>query len=187
MDTYRSTRTCANQAERCRAYVVAGSDGDIALAHQCVRPTSSSRFLLAKPARVITVYDRPPSHVIPDIPKASTLMDIDGNYSARLHAATLLCPRLVVGGGALSDAAICPSVRLSHALGSRRVHFMATVTIEHWLSSTFRSSNTNLLTRPAGITSNFSSRAFLCLHLLLGTLYLHTFVLSIPYPPLNAT
>ena len=27
----------------------------------------------------------------------------------------------------------------------------------------------------------------LCLHLLLGTLYLHTFVLSTPYPPLNVT
>ena len=81
-----------------RTWLLAVTAISRSLAHQCVRPTSSSRFLLAKPARVITVYDRPPSHVIPDIPKASTLMDIDGNYSARLHAATLLCPRPVVGG-----------------------------------------------------------------------------------------
>jgi len=31
------------------------------------------------------------------------------------------------------------------------------------------------------------SNIVLDVHLLLGTLYLHTFVLSIPYPPLNAT
>jgi len=41
--------------------------------------------------------------------------------------------------------------------------------------------------RPAGITSNFSSRAFSLSDLVLGTLYLHTFVVSIPYPRLNAT
>ena len=32
--------------------------------------------------------------------------------------------------------------------------------ISHYLQSTLRSSNTDLLTRPPGITSNFSSRAF---------------------------
>jgi len=55
--------------------------------------------------------------------------------------------------------------------------------ISHYLPSrSLRSSNTNLLTRPAGITSNFSSGLFcVC-----TTLYLHTFVLSLPYPPLNA-
>ena len=61
--------------------------------------------------------------------------------------------------------------------------------ISHYLPPIcLRSSNANLLTRPAGITSNFSSRAFsvsapstnrnsIC----------HTFVLSISYPSLNAT
>ena len=38
------------------------------------------------------------------------------------------------------------------------------------------------------LLATFPLGPFLCLHLLLiGTLYLHTFVLSIPYPPLNAT
>ena len=37
------------------------------------------------------------------------------------------------------------------------------------------------------LLATFPPGPFLCLHLLLGTLYLHTFVLSIPYPPLNAT
>jgi len=38
------------------------------------------------------------------------------------------------------------------------------------------------------LLATFPLRPFLCLHLLLiGTLYLHIFVLSIPYPPLNAT
>jgi len=49
----------------------------------------------------------------------------------------------------------------------------------HYLPSR---SNTNLLTRPT-----FPLGPFLCLHLLLGTLYLHTFVLLTPYPHLNAT
>jgi len=45
--------------------------------------------------------------------------------------------------------------------------------ISHYLPSrSLRSSNTNLLTRPPGIASNFSSRAF-SLHLLLGTLPAH--------------
>ena len=58
--------------------------------------------------------------------------------------------------------------------------------ISHYLPPrSLRSSNTNLLTRPAGITSNFSSWAF-CVSAPStwnGTLYLHTFVLSTPYPP----
>ena len=61
--------------------------------------------------------------------------------------------------------------------------------ISHYLPSrSLRSSDTNL-TRPLHITSNFASLRglFLCLHLPLGTLYLHTFVLSTPYPLLNAT
>jgi len=37
------------------------------------------------------------------------------------------------------------------------------------------------------LPATFLLRPFLCLHLLLRTLYLHTFVLSIPYPPLDAT
>jgi len=37
------------------------------------------------------------------------------------------------------------------------------------------------------LLATFPLRPFLCLHLLLGTLYLHTFVLLTPYPPLNAT
>ena len=37
------------------------------------------------------------------------------------------------------------------------------------------------------LLATFSLGPFLCLHHLLGSLYLHTFVLSIPYPPLNAT
>jgi len=38
------------------------------------------------------------------------------------------------------------------------------------------------------LLATFPLWLFLCLHLLLiGTMYLHTFVLSIPYPPLNAT
>ena len=50
-----------------------------------------------------------------------------------------------------------------------------------------RSSNTNLLTRPAGITSNFSSRAFsVSAPSTWNPLPAH-FILSIPYPPLNAT
>ena len=49
-----------------------------------------------------------------------------------------------------------------------------------------RSSNTNLLTRPAGITSSFPLGHFLCLQPLLGTLCLHTFVLPTPCPLLNA-
>ena len=36
------------------------------------------------------------------------------------------------------------------------------------------------------LLATFPLRHFLCLHLLLGTLHLHTFALSIPYPPLNA-
>jgi len=49
--------------------------------------------------------------------------------------------------------------------------------ISHYLPPrSLRSSNTSLLTRPAGITSNFSSRAFCVLHLI-----------GLPYPPLNAT
>jgi len=61
--------------------------------------------------------------------------------------------------------------------------------ISHYLPSrSLRSTDTNL-TRPLHITSNFTSLRglFLCLHLPLGTLYLHTFVLSTPYPLLNAT
>ena len=38
------------------------------------------------------------------------------------------------------------------------------------------------------LLATFPLWPFLCLHLLLGTLYLHTFdTLSTPYPPLNAT
>jgi len=37
------------------------------------------------------------------------------------------------------------------------------------------------------LLATFPLGPFLCLHLLLGTIYPHTFVLSIPYPPLNAT
>ena len=37
------------------------------------------------------------------------------------------------------------------------------------------------------LLATFPLWPFLCLRLLLGTLYLHTFVLSTPYPPLNAT
>jgi len=37
------------------------------------------------------------------------------------------------------------------------------------------------------LLATFPLGPFLCLHLLLGTLYLHTFVLSTPYTPLNAT
>ena len=37
------------------------------------------------------------------------------------------------------------------------------------------------------LLATFPLGPFLCLHLLLGTLYLHTYVLSTPYPPLNAT
>jgi len=37
------------------------------------------------------------------------------------------------------------------------------------------------------LLATFPLGPFLCLHLLLGTLYLRTFVLSIPYRPLNAT
>jgi len=37
------------------------------------------------------------------------------------------------------------------------------------------------------LLATFPLGPFLCLHLLLGTIYLHTFVLSTPYPPLNAT
>ena len=36
------------------------------------------------------------------------------------------------------------------------------------------------------LLATFPLGRFLCLHLLLGTLYLNTFVLSTPYPPLNA-
>ena len=59
--------------------------------------------------------------------------------------------------------------------------------ISHYLCISLRSSNTNFLTRPAVLLATFHLGPFLCLHLLLGTLYLHTFVLSIPYPPLKAT
>jgi len=60
--------------------------------------------------------------------------------------------------------------------------------ISHYLPSrSLRSSNSNLLTRPAGITSNFSSRAFSVSAPSTWNSLLHTFVLSIPYPPLNAT
>ena len=44
----------------------------------------------------------------------------------------------------------------------------------------------SLLDQPV-LLATFPLRPFLCLHLLLGTLYLHTFVLSTPYPPLTAT
>jgi len=37
------------------------------------------------------------------------------------------------------------------------------------------------------LLATFPPGPFLCLHLLLGTLHLHTFVLSTPCPPLNAT
>jgi len=37
------------------------------------------------------------------------------------------------------------------------------------------------------LLATFPLGPFLCLRLLLGTLYLHTFVLSTPCPPLNAT
>ena len=37
------------------------------------------------------------------------------------------------------------------------------------------------------LLATFPLGSFLCLHLLLGTLYLHTFILSTLYPPLNAT
>jgi len=37
------------------------------------------------------------------------------------------------------------------------------------------------------LLATFPLGPFLCLHLLLGTLYLYTFVLSTPYPPLNIT
>ena len=37
------------------------------------------------------------------------------------------------------------------------------------------------------LLATFPLGPFLCLHLLLGTLYLHTFVPLTPYPPLNAT
>ena len=37
------------------------------------------------------------------------------------------------------------------------------------------------------LLASFPLRPFLCLHLLLGTLYLHTFVPSILYPPSNVT
>ena len=37
------------------------------------------------------------------------------------------------------------------------------------------------------LLATFPLGPFLCLHLVLGTLYLHTFVVSIPYPRLNAT
>ena len=37
------------------------------------------------------------------------------------------------------------------------------------------------------LRATFPLGPFLCLHLLLGTLYLHTFVLLIPYPLLSAT
>jgi len=59
--------------------------------------------------------------------------------------------------------------------------------ISHYLCRSLRSSNTNFLTRPAVLLATFHLGPFLCLHLLLGTLYLHTFVLSIPYPHLKAT
>jgi len=60
--------------------------------------------------------------------------------------------------------------------------------ISHYLSSrSLRSSHTNLLTGPALLLASFPLRPFLCLHLLLGTLYLHTFVPSILYPPSNVT
>ena len=60
--------------------------------------------------------------------------------------------------------------------------------ISHYLPPrSLRSSNTNLLTRPAGITSNFSSRAFFVSAPSTWNLYLHTFILSIPYPPFNVT
>ena len=39
----------------------------------------------------------------------------------------------------------------------------------------------------AVLLATFPLGPFLCLHLILGTLYLHTFVLLTPYPPLNAT
>ena len=42
--------------------------------------------------------------------------------------------------------------------------------------------------QPVLLATTFPLGPFLCLHLLLiGTLYPHTFVLSIPYPPLNDT
>ena len=44
----------------------------------------------------------------------------------------------------------------------------------------------SLLDHPV-LLATFPLGPFLSLHLLLGTLYLHTFVLSTPYPPLNAT
>jgi len=44
----------------------------------------------------------------------------------------------------------------------------------------------SLLDQPVSLAT-FPLGPFLCLHLLLETLYLHTFVLSTPYPPLNAT
>ena len=51
--------------------------------------------------------------------------------------------------------------------------------IYHYLSSrSLHFSNTNLLDRPSGITSNFFSCAFLFLHLLPGTVYLYTSALS---------
>jgi len=62
--------------------------------------------------------------------------------------------------------------------------------ISHYLPPrSLRSFDTNLLTRPAGITSNFSSRAFsVSAPSTRNSLSAqHTFVLSIPYPPLNAT
>ena len=61
--------------------------------------------------------------------------------------------------------------------------------ISHYLPPrSLHSSNANRLTRPAGIIlATFPLGPFLYLHLLLGTLYLCTFVLSIPYPSLNVT
>jgi len=60
--------------------------------------------------------------------------------------------------------------------------------ISHYLPPRYlRSSNTNLLPDHPLVLATFPLGPFLCLHLVLGILYLHTFVLSTPYPPLNVT
>ena len=77
-------------------------------------------------------------------------------------------------------------VQKAHLNAQPRLQLTAVVKVEnlselisHYLPSrSLRSSNTDLLTRPPAITSNFSYRPFLCLHLLLETLCLHTFVLD---------
>jgi len=60
--------------------------------------------------------------------------------------------------------------------------------ISHYVPCrSLRSSKTKSLPDHAVLLATFPPEPFLCLHLVLGTFYLHTFILSTPYPPLNTT